>query len=136
MPKYHFMVDWGGTRTAFSEVTGLDITVEVIEYREGNDPQEHLRKMPGLRKFNNITLKRGIVKNDNDFINWLNTQKLNTVEKRDIVISLLDETHAPIKTWKVRSAFPVKYSGPELHASANEVAIESLEIAHEGLEVE
>lgn len=136
MPKYHFVVDWGGVRTGFSEVSGLDISVEVIEYREGNDPQGHLRKMPGLQKFSNITLKRGIIKGDNDFIKWLNTQKLNTVEKRDIVISLLDETHAPIKSWKLRNAFPVKYSGPALNASANEVAIESLEIAHEGLEVE
>ncbi len=136
MPKYHFIVDWGGTKTGFSEVTGLDITVDVIEYREGNDPQNHARKMPGLQKFSNITLKRGITKGNNEFFQWLNTQKMNTVERRDILISLLDESHAPLMVWKVCNAFPAKYSGPALNASSSEVAIETLEIAHEGIEVE
>src|SRR5262245_29777744 len=88
MPKYHFVVDWGGSRTAFSEVSGLDISVDVIEYRDGSDPNDHVRKMPGMQKFSNITLKRGIMKGDNDFIKWLNTQKLNSVERRDVLISL------------------------------------------------
>ena len=136
MPKYHFVVNWGGARTGFSEVTGLGIETEVIEYREGNDPNAHTRKMPGLRKFSNITLKRGIVKGDSDFFKWINTQQMSTVERRDITISLLDETHAPIMTWKVRSAFPVKYTGPDLNGEASDVAMEELELTHEGLEVE
>ena len=92
--------------------------------------------MPGLRKFNNITLKRGIVKGDNEFFIWLSTVKLNTVERRDLIISLLNEDHLPVMVWKVHNAFPVKVEGPQLKASGNEVAIESIEIAHEGLELQ
>ncbi|MGB8466539.1 MAG: phage tail protein, partial [Terrimicrobiaceae bacterium] len=93
-------------------------------------------KMPGLRKFSNITMKRGIVKSDNEFFKWLATVKLNTVERRDLVISLLNEEHSPVMVWKVHNAFPVKVEGPGLKASGNEVAIESIEIAHEGLELQ
>ncbi len=92
--------------------------------------------MPGLRKFNNITMKRGIVKSDNDFADWLATVKQNTVERRDLIISLLDESSTPIMVWKAHNAFPVKVEGPALKASGNEVAIESIEIAHEGLSLQ
>jgi phage tail-like protein len=92
--------------------------------------------MPGLRKFSNITLKRGVVKGDNEFAGWLATVKLNTVERRDLVVSLLNEEHSPVMTWKVHNAFPVKVEGPQLKANGNEVAIESIELAHEGLEVQ
>ena len=67
---------------------------------------------------------------------WLSSVKMNTVERRDLTISLLDESHNPVMTWKVNRAFPVKVEGPQLKASGNEVAIESIELAHEGLEVE
>ena len=83
-----------------------------------------------------MVLKRGIVKSDNDFWKWLSTVKLNTVERRDLVISLLNENHQPVMVWKIHNAFPVKVEGPGLKASGNEVAIESIEIAHEGLELQ
>jgi phage tail-like protein len=67
---------------------------------------------------------------------WLSTIKLNTVERRDLTISLLDESHNPVMVWKALNAFPVKVEGPALKASGNEVAIESIELAHEGLEVQ
>ena len=73
---------------------------------------------------------------DNDFFKWLNTVKLNTVERRDLVVSLLNENHEPVMVWKAHNAFPVKVEGPQLKASGNEVAIESIEIAHEGLELQ
>jgi phage tail-like protein len=92
--------------------------------------------MPGLRKFTNVTLKRGILKSDNEFFGWLSTIKLNKVERRDLVISLLNEAHEPVMVWKIHNAFPVKVEGPALKASGNEVAIESIEIAHEGLELQ
>lgn len=82
--------------------------------------------MPGLRKFNNITMKRGIVKKDNDFAKWLATVKMNTVERRDLIISLLDESLAPVMVWKVHNAFPVKLEGAALKATGNEVAIDSI----------
>lgn len=133
LPKFHFAVEWGGTRLGFTEASGLDVETEVIEYREGVSPEYHKTKMPGMRKFSNITLKRGTFKGDNQFFDWLNTTQLNTVERRDITISLLNEAHEPVVTWQVRNAFPVKVQSTDLKADGNEVAIESIEIAHEGL---
>jgi phage tail-like protein len=136
LPIFHFTVEWGGKRVGFSEVSGLTQENQAIEYRDGSSPEYSSIKMPGLRKFTNITLKRGIVKSDNDFFKWLSTVKLNTVERRDLVISLLNEEHQPVMVWKVKNAFPVKVEGPQLKATGNEVAIESIEIAHEGLELQ
>ncbi|QLQ24148.1 MAG: phage tail protein [Dechloromonas sp.] len=132
---FHFSVDWGGTRVGFSEVSGLTQEIQAIEYRDGSFPEYSSIKMPGLRKYSNITLKRGIVKSDNELFNWLSTVRLNKIERRDLTIKLLDEDHNPVMTWQVARAFPVKVEGPQLKASANEVAIESIEIAHEGLTV-
>ncbi len=136
MPAYHFMVEWGGTRLDFIEVSGLEITTDVVEHRDGADPNRSARKMPGLTHYKNITLKRGIIKGDNDFFNWMNTQNLSQIERRDIIIKLLNENHQPIMVWKAFKAFPVKLSGPVLNANSNEVAIEELELAHEGLIIE
>jgi phage tail-like protein len=136
IPVFHFTVQWGGTRIGFSEVSGLTQENQAIEYRDGSFPEYSSIKMPGLRKFSNVTLKRGIVKADNDFFKWLSTIKLNQVERRDVVISLLNEEHTPVMTWKIHNAFPVKVEGPGLKASGNEVAIESIEMAHEGLELQ
>ena len=136
LPVFHFSVQWGGTRVGFSEVTGLTQENQAIEYRDGSFLEYSSIKMPGLRKFSNITLKRGVIKADNEFFKWLSTIKLNQVERRDLTISLLDESHNPVMTWKALNAFPVKVEGPQLKASGNEVAIESIELAHEGLSVE
>ena len=136
LPNFHFQVDWGGTRMGFTEISGLNIETDVIDYREGLDPEYHTRKMPGLRKYSNLVLKRGIVKGDNEFYNWVHTIKMNEVERRDITIRLLDEEHVPAVVWKIKNAWPVKYTGPVLKADGNEVAIESLELAHEGITVE
>ena len=136
LPVFHFTVQWGGTRIGFSEVSGLTQENQAIEYRDGSFPEYSSIKMPGLRKFSNVTLKRGIVKADNDFFRWLSTIKLNQVERRDVVVSLLNENHEPVMTWKMHNAFPVKVEGPGLKATGNEVAIESIEVAHEGLELQ
>lgn len=135
LPVFHFSVSFGGKRSGFTEVTGLTQENQAIEYRDGEFREYSSIKMPGLRKFSNITLKRGVVKSDNDFIEWLNTISLNKVQRRDLTISLLNEKHEDVVTWHVMNAFPVKVEGPQLKASGNEVAIESIEIAHEGLEV-
>ncbi|MFW5973644.1 MAG: phage tail protein [Bacteroidota bacterium] len=136
MSTLHFQVEWGGTRASFSEVSGLTIEYEVIEYRGGSDLEYGSRKMPGRPKYGNIVLKRGILPGDNELFDWINSIQLNAVERRDVVISLLNESHEPVFVWKVRNAFPVRLEGPTLRASGNEVAIESLELAHEGLRIE
>ena len=133
---FHFQVEWGGDRIGFTEVSGLNIEIEPIEYREGNAKDYNVTKMPGIRKFENITLKRGIYRSDNEFFQWLNTVKMNEIERRSITISLLNEEHEPVTVWKVKEAWPCKVEGPELNSTGNEVAVESIELCHEGLVIE
>jgi|SRR5882672_6006618 len=135
LPVFHFTVEWGGTRVGFTEVTGLTQEKQVIEYRDGMSPEYSAIKMPGIPKYSNITLKRGVIKGDNEFHKWLSTVKLNTVERRDLIISLLNEQHQPVMVWVAHNAWPCKGEGSQLKAGGNEVAIESIELAHEGLEV-
>lgn len=136
LPKFHFLVDWGGTRLSFTEVSGLNTETDVIEYRDGASPEFHKIKMPGLQKFSNITLKRGTFKGDNDFFKWWNTVALNTIQRRDLTISLLNEQHQPVVVWKVKQAWPNKVMPGDLKADANEVLIESIELVHEGLTIQ
>jgi phage tail-like protein len=135
LPKFHFIVEWGGNKIGFTEATGLDMQVEAIEYREGSSKTYSKTKMPGLQKFSNITLKRGTFEGDTDYYTWINTINLNTAERRDIVIKLLNEKHEPVVTWRAVNAVPLKVQASDLKADGNEVAIESIEIAHEGLSI-
>lgn len=136
LPKFHFQVEWGEATLAFTEVSGLDVEAEVIEYREGSNKEYHKIKMPGLQKFGNITLKRGTFQGDNKFYEWYDTIALNTVQRRDLTISLLNEAHEPVIVWKIKQAWPLKVQSTDLKADGNEVAIETLEVAHEGLVVQ
>lgn len=136
LPKFHFSVDWGGTNIGFTEVSGLDVETEVIEYRQGASPEYSKIKMPGMQKYSNITLKRGSFKSDNEYYKWWNTVKLNTIERRDITIMLLNEEHDPVIIWKVKNAWPTKIQSTDLKADGNEVAIESMELVHEGLSIQ
>jgi phage tail-like protein len=133
LPKFSFLVEWGGAKLGFTEVTGLDRQTEVIEYREGSSKQYTKVKMPGLEKFSNITLKRGTFQGDFDFYDWLNTIVMNTIERRDVIIKLLNERHEPVMVWRAFNGFPAKYQASDLKSDGNEVAIEMIEIAHEGL---
>ena len=135
-PKFHFQVDWGGTKIGFSEVSGLDVETEVIEYREGSSPEYNKLKIPGMQKDSNVTLKRGVFPADNEFFAWWNTVKLNTIERRDITISLLNEEHEPVMVWKIKNAWPTKIQSTDLKADGNEIAIESMELVHEGLTIQ
>ena len=133
IPKFHFEVNWGGTKLGFSEVTGLDVETQPIEYRDGNSQEYNVLKIPGMQKYANIVLKRGIIRTDNEFYEWWNTVSLDTIERRDITISLLDENHQPVMVWNVKNAWPSKVQSTDLKADDNNVAIETLELCHEGL---
>jgi phage tail-like protein len=133
LPKFHFRVEWGGAKIGFSEVTGLTVETDVVEYRDGSSPEYHKIKMPGMQKFGNVTLKRGIFQGDNDYFKWWNTVALNTIERRDITISLLNENHEPVVVWKIKNAWPTKVQSTDLKSDDNGVAIETIELAHEGL---
>jgi len=136
LPKFHFQAEWGGARIGFTEISGLDVETEVIEYREGASPEYNKLKIPGMQKYSNITLKRGVMQSDNDFFLWWNTVALNTVERRDVTISLLNEAHEPVMVWKVKNAWPAKITSTDLKADGNEIAIETVELAHEGLSIQ
>ncbi len=136
LPKFHFRVEWDDTEIGFTEVSGLEIETEVIEYREGNNKEYSNIKMPGLKSYSNLTLKRGTFKSENQFYEWFNSIKLNTVDRHNITISLLDEEHEPVVVWKIKNAWPVKIVSTDLKSDDNEVAIEELEIAHEGLTIQ
>ena len=134
LAKFHFEVEWGGAKIAFTEVTGLDKQVEVIEYREGQSLMFSKIKMPGLAKNSNITMKRGTFLNKTEFYDWFKeVKKLGNAERRDLTIKLLNEEHKPVFVWKALRAFPVKVQASDLKADGNEVAIETIEIAIEDL---
>lgn len=133
--NFHFSVQWGGSRIGFSEVSGLSVAHDLIEYRDGSSPEFHTIKMPGMRKYSNVTLKRGSYKGDNDFFQWLNTIALSQVERRDVIISLLNENHEPVVSWILKNSWPVALNLGKLDAIKSEIFIESLELAHEGLSV-
>ena len=79
LPRYHYQVDWGGVKISFTEVTGMDQQVEVIEYRHSDSKDFSKIKMPGMRKFSNITLKRGKFEGDFDYNNWLDEISNNPI---------------------------------------------------------
>ena len=133
---FSFQVDSGGTRIGFTEVSGLDFESDVVEYRQGASPEYTKIKMPGMQKYSNITMKRGTFKGDNEYFEWWNTVQLNTIERRDLTIKLLNEEQEPVVIWKVRNAWPMKVQTTSLKADGSEVAIETMEICHEGLTVQ
>ncbi|HEX8146406.1 MAG TPA: phage tail protein [Pyrinomonadaceae bacterium] len=131
--SFNFKLEIEGITVAgFSEVTGLNQESNVIDYREGQEPITP-RKLPGLNKFGNITLKRG-VSPDLSVYNWRKTVTDGDIERRNASIVLHNEKHEEVVRWNLVNAWPSKYVGPDLKANANEVAIESIELTHEGVE--
>ncbi len=122
----------GITVAGFSECTGLNTETNVIDYREG---QENItpRKLPGLSKFGNITLKRGITLDKTIYL-WRKTVTDGDIERKNLSIVLQNEKHDEVVRWNVVRAWPSKYTAPDLKATANEIAIEAVELTHEGLE--
>jgi phage tail-like protein len=136
IPKFHFQVKWDSEVMSFQEVSGLDVEAQVIEYRAGDSPTFSTVKMPGIQKSSNITMKKGVFKSDNKFWDWYAQIKMNTIKRIPVTISLLDEEGSPTMVWTVANAFPTKITGTDLKSDGNEVAIETIEIAHEGLTIE
>jgi phage tail-like protein len=139
LPKFHFQVEWGGTRMGFTEISGLDFETEVIEYREGSSKKYNKTKQPGLTKYSDITLKRGTFLGDFEFFElWRKTMMFQEGKekfRRDIIIKLLDEEHTPIISWNVVNAWPRKVQYGDLKADANEILIETMILVHEGLSI-
>lgn len=130
--KFRYKVEIDGLDAGgFSEVTGFDASIDVIEYREGNMVPTPM-KVPGLKKYGNITLKQGLV-DSTVLYDWMIAGVDGEVERKTITITLLDNTGADAASWQVINAWPMKYTAPDFNATSSEVAVESLEIAHEGM---
>jgi phage tail-like protein len=134
VPRFHFQVDWGGAKISFTEVTGLVMEREKIEYRHSDSKDFSRQTMPGLIKLGPLTCKRGKFERDFDFNTWFEEVSDDRAGKRrDVTIRLLNEKHNPVAAWTALRCFPTKVTAPDLKSDANEVAIESLEIVHEGV---
>ncbi|WP_343669962.1 phage tail protein [Chitinophaga sp.] len=131
--KFSFKVMWDGAELIFQEVTGLSSETQIIEYRGGSNPVYSTVKMPGIQKFSNITLKKGIFKGDKALWDKYSAIKMNTYKRSSIVISLLDEGQQVAMSWTLKNAFPSKITVTDMKSDANEVAVETMEVAHEGL---
>ena len=136
IPKFYFQVKWDSEVMSFQEVSGLDVEAQPIEYRHGDSPEFSTISMPGLKKSGNVTMKKGVFKSDNKFWDWFNQIKMNTIKRVPVTISLLDEGGAPTMVWTLANAWPTKISSTDMKADGNEVAIESIEIAHEGVTID
>ena len=130
--KFRYKVEIDGLEAGgFSEASGFDASIDVIEYREGDMGQTTM-KLPGLKKYGNITLKQGVA-DSMVMYEWMIAGVEGEVERKTITITILDETETATASWQVINAWPAKYTAPDFNATASEVAIETLEIAHEGM---
>ena len=136
LPKFYFAVQLGDDKSiSFQEVDGLNSETQVIEYRHGNSPIFYPIKMPGLGRVGNVTMRKGIFVKDAKFWAWFSDIKMNIIKRRSVVINLLDEAGAPKMVWTLHNAWPTKVTGTDLKSEGNEVAVESIELAYETLEV-
>jgi len=135
MPKFRFEVDFGTElkRVAFQEVSGMDQEVQPIDYRSGNSKLFSAVKMPGIAKYGNVTMKRGVFINDDTFWKWLSAIKMNTIARRTVLIRLLDENGRVTMQWQLNNAWPTKITSTDLKSDGNEVAVDTLEFAYEQL---
>jgi phage tail-like protein len=136
---FNFLVNFEGSEIfgGFSDVSGIGSEITVAEFRYGNDKENHVRKVPGVHKVGDVTLKRGVI-NSESVWQWIRDVRSNGVNgQKNVSITLLDEARNPVQTWMLRNVIPMKYTGPTLAAKGGgDVAMEELVLSAEGLEVE
>jgi len=133
---FNFNVVVEGSEPApFSTVILPTVEIDVVEYRDGTDRTNQPRRVVGLTKYTNLVLKRGVARST-DLWEWFDQVRQGTLDRRDIVVILLNEERQPVVVWKLRQCLPVKYVGPTLSAGSSDVAMEEVELAVEGLEIE
>jgi phage tail-like protein len=129
----HFSVSWGDAQNTvnFSEVSGLTMEAEIVQYRGGADPQHATHQLPGNCKYGPVTCKRGICPqgSGNGLFEWFNSVTIGAVDRRDVTVSLLNEEGNPAMTWKISDAWPTKLEGPGLKSTGTDAAIESVTFA-------
>jgi phage tail-like protein len=130
----NFLVQIPGIRTtSFCEVSGLEAEVEVVDYRCGDDKPDSVRKLVGLNRVCQVTLKRGLT-DDLSLWQWMNTAIQGNATRQNVTIVQLDQAHNPVVQWKLLNAWPCKYIGPALNAQSSDVAIETLVLCYETLQ--
>jgi phage tail-like protein len=134
---FRFRVEIDGISVmAFSEAGGLNVEGGPVEYREGTDKELHVRKLPGLRKYADITLKRGKTEGDKEMFTWYTNIANGVDDRRDGTITLMNEAGQDVMRWHFEKGWVDKIEGPSLNATGNEVAYESVTICHEKLTFE
>jgi phage tail-like protein len=125
----------GGEPAAFSAVGLPTVEIDVVEYRDGTDRTSQPRQVVGLTKYSNLVLKRGVA-NSPDLWSWFDAVRHGSLDRRTVVVTLLNEERNPVVVWRLQRCLPIKYVGPTLNADSSDVAIEEMELAVEGLDLE
>lgn len=132
----HFQVEWGGTQIGFSRVILPGATAHPVTYMNGSSPERSPKQLVGKTENDLLILERGVVPDDSELYDWFATASSGDLDgaRRDVTVSILNEVHEPVVTWEFTNAWPAHYQPPRLNATGNEVAMERIEIAHEGME--
>ncbi|MDD3077514.1 MAG: phage tail protein [Paludibacter sp.] len=133
LPKFYFEVEWDSQKASFQEVSGLDEEGQIIEYRHGDELAFSTIKMPGIKKSETVTMKKGVFNADDKFFNWYKEVKANTIKRTTVTIKLMDELDAPVMTWILSNVLPIKITAVDMSADGKEVFVESVEMMHEGI---
>jgi phage tail-like protein len=133
--SFNFILQVDKVRAGFSEIGGLATETDIIEYREGSEDIT-VRKIPGKKKFTNISLKRGYTPQGKELWQWRKSVLDGKTERRGGTITLQDESKAPALVWRFSDGWPSKWTGPALNAKNNDIAIEEMEICVESLKLE
>ena len=139
LPSYNYRVTIGSEVLSFAEVSGLSLQYEPVTYKHGLSFALGHKIIPGMRQPVQLTLKRGVVQSRDFLRNWIDSvynDAFASGTKRDIVIDLCDEAGAPVVRWTVHSAMPTRLDAPSLDANSNDVAIETMELAAQNLQVD
>lgn len=141
LPVYNYRVDINGESIAFSQVSGISLTVETTTYKESRIDGlagPSTMRMPAQRSDVTVSLQKGLVPTRSlpALYEWINSVQINQIEKKDVLVHLLDETGAPVVTWKIINAFPTKLDAPTFDASSNDAALESMELMADAVAME
>ena len=133
--NFNFLVELDGDRVAgFREVELPEGRIDVVAYRDGSDKTSNARLLPGRVEFGPLVLRRGFT-GDTTLYDWWHSVSQGSLDRRDVDVTLLDETGQPVARWHLRRAWPTKYASSDLNALGNDVVIETLELTHEGIEL-
>lgn len=135
---FNYLVNFDGGEVfgGFSDVSGIGTEVTIAEYRNGNEKENHVRKVAGIHKVSDITLKRGIL-NSKSLFDWISEVRTQgPAAQKNVTVTLLDEAHGPVQTWVLRGVVPMKYTGPTLAGKGGgDVAMEEVVLSAEAMEI-